>query len=66
MDEDQWARTVESALQTGAITAEPDVGAYRIDVVIAAIQALTRDMPNLDAIREGWVSLKIEVREGGR
>ncbi|MCY4539313.1 MAG: hypothetical protein OXE52_13930 [Chloroflexi bacterium] len=51
MDEDQWARTVELALQTGVITAEPDVGAYRIDVVIAAIQALTRDMPNLDAIR---------------
>ncbi len=66
MDEDQWARTVELALQTGAITAEPDAGAYRSDLVIAAIEALAHDMPNLDAIGEDWEPLTVAVREGGR
>lgn len=66
MDEEKWARTVELALQTGAITAESEEGAYRDDLVIAAIQSLAQDMPNLDATGEDWAPLTVAVRKGGQ
>ena len=56
---DQWAQTVDTALEAGIITAEPDADSYRTDLAEQALEGLE------DATGDGWEKAVVEITPGG-
>ncbi len=65
MDEDLWAQTVAVAVEGAVITEEPSEGAYRADLVEAAIAELTYEDADIDLTGEMWEALEVEITPGG-
>jgi NitT/TauT family transport system substrate-binding protein len=65
MDEEQWAQTVAVAIEGAVISEEPSEGAYRSDLVEAAIAALLEEDAELDLTGEMWEPLEVEITPGG-
>jgi NitT/TauT family transport system substrate-binding protein len=63
MDQGLWDQTVEVAVSEGILKAEPTDGAFRTDIVEAALKNLKDD--GVDVIGDGWQAKDIELREGG-
>ena len=62
-DPDSIDLTVELALEYDLIEAEPDEGAYRLDLVEAAVERLIED--GFDVIGEDFEPNEVELRAGG-
>ncbi len=65
MDEDLWAQTVAVALEGEVITAEPTEGAWRGDLVAAALEALHAEDMEVDLVGAEWEALEVEITPGG-
>lgn len=65
MDMEQWEQTVAVAIEGAVISAEPSSGAYRGDLVAAAIAELQAEDPELDLTGEMWEALEVEITPGG-
>lgn len=65
MDEELWAQTVSVAIDGAVIAEEPTEGAYRSDLVEAAIAELLEEDPELDITGELWEPLEVEITPGG-
>jgi NitT/TauT family transport system substrate-binding protein len=64
MDQALWDQSVEIMLSDNVIlTAEPEPGAYRTDIVETALANL--EAAGLDVNGEGWSKIEVEVTEGG-
>ncbi|MEM9040483.1 MAG: ABC transporter substrate-binding protein [Actinomycetota bacterium] len=63
VDPELWAQTVEIATSEGVLAAEPDEGAFRDDIVDAALANL--EAQGLDLVGADWVRADVEVTEGG-
>lgn len=64
MDEELWAQTVAVALEGAVISEEPSEGAYRTDLVTAALESLMAD-EMYDVTGEDWEPLEVEITPGG-
>lgn len=62
MDEALWDQTVAVALEGQVITEEPSEGAYRTDLVLAALEGLGEDV---DITGETWEPAEVEITPGG-
>lgn len=65
MDEELWNQTVAVALEGEVISEEPDEGAYRTDLVQAALDSLREEMPDIDLTGEDWQPEEVEITPGG-
>ncbi len=65
MNEDLWAQTVAVAIEGAVISTEPSEGAYRSDLVAAAIAELLEENPDLDLTGDSWEPLEVEITPGG-
>lgn len=65
LDLDLWAQTVAVSLEAEVITEEPTEEAYRLDLTVAALEALAEDYPDLDLTGEDFERIEVELREGG-
>jgi NitT/TauT family transport system substrate-binding protein len=65
MNEDLWAQTVAVAIEGAVISTEPSEGAYRSDLVAAAIAELLEENPDLDLTGASWEPLEVEITPGG-
>jgi NitT/TauT family transport system substrate-binding protein len=65
MDEDLWAQTIAVAIEGEVISEDPGDGAYRTDLVQAALDSLAMDMADLDLTGEEWEAVEVELLEGG-
>ena len=63
MDDDLWNQTVEWLLFMGAIEEEPAEGAFRDDLVTAALKSLADE--GLDVTGEEWQPAEVIMRAGG-
>ena len=59
LDVDAWNQTVDTAMEGGVLTAEPDDGAYRTDLTAAALEGLE------NATGDDWQKPVVEVTPGG-
>jgi NitT/TauT family transport system substrate-binding protein len=64
MDEALYAQTEEIALNYGVITQKPE-GAWRNDLVEAAIAWLEENYPDLDLVGADWVPAEVEITPNG-
>ena len=65
MDEDLWAQTVAVALDGQVISEEPSMDAWRSDLAMAALDALSMGMEDIDLTGDDWQPVDVELREGG-
>lgn len=65
MNEDLWEQTVAVALDGAVISEEPSEGAYRSDLVEAAIAELQAEDAEIDLTGEEWEALEVEITPGG-
>ena len=65
MDEDLWAQTVAVALDGQVISEEPSMDAWRSDLAMAALDALSMGMEDIDITGDDWQPVDVELREGG-
>jgi NitT/TauT family transport system substrate-binding protein len=63
MDEALWDQTVQVAVDGGVIAEEPSEGAYRTDLVEAALEELRAD--DVDVTGEDWEAETVEITPGG-
>jgi NitT/TauT family transport system substrate-binding protein len=65
MNEDLWNQTVEVAIDGGVITEAPAEGAYRTDLIEAAIAVLQERDPEVDLTGEEWERIEVTLNPGG-
>ena len=65
MDEDLWAQTVAVSIEGEVISEAPSEGAYRTDLAMAALDALTMSMPDTDVTGDMWEPVEVMLRPGG-
>ncbi|MBK9123814.1 MAG: ABC transporter substrate-binding protein [Chloroflexi bacterium] len=64
LDEDLWAQTVAVAIDGSVISEEPSEGAFRTDLVEAALESLAMD-DMVDVTGEEWEPMDVEITPGG-
>ncbi len=60
MNGDEWAQTVRVSVEAGIIPSDPEQGAFRSDLALAARQDITED-----AVGDGFVKGEVDVTPGG-
>ena len=60
MNGDEWAQTVRVAVEAGIIPSDPEQGAFRTDLALAARQDITED-----AVGDGFVKGEVTVTPNG-
>lgn len=65
LDADLWAQTVAISLESLVISEEPSEGAYRTDIVAAALAQLAEENPDDDLVGAEWMALEVEITPGG-
>lgn len=65
LDEAAYQQTADIALNYEVVTTEPDAGAWRNDLVEAAIAELQAEYPDLDLVGEGWEAAEVEITPNG-
>lgn len=65
MDQDLFAQTAEIAQTYEIISQPPDDGAYRNDLVEAALAELQEEYPDLDVFGENYTPVEVEVTPNG-
>ncbi len=63
MDPGLWDQTIKVATEEGILSAEPDDGAFREDIVAEALSNLEDE--GLDVVGDGFSKVEVEVTEGG-
>ena len=65
MDEALYQQTADIALNYEVVTEEPDAGAWRNDLVEAAVAELMEEYPDLDLQGEDWEAAEVEITPNG-
>lgn len=65
MNEDLWAQTIDVAIDGAVITEEPMDGAYRTDLVMAALDMLAEMDAEADFAGEDWERVEVTLEPGG-
>ncbi|MEL7156280.1 MAG: ABC transporter substrate-binding protein [Actinomycetota bacterium] len=63
MDPGLWDQTIKVATDEGILSAEPDDGAYREEIVAEALSNL--EDAGLDVVGDGFAKIEVELTEGG-
>jgi NitT/TauT family transport system substrate-binding protein len=65
MDPDLYQQTADIALTYEVITKAPDEGAWRNDLVEAAVAQLEEEYPDLDLVGADWKAAEVEITPKG-